>query len=342
MARLSVIIPVYNCNNRLHLCVESIIRQSFADWELILVNDGSMDDSFEVCQDYANKDNRIIAINQKNLGAGPARNKGIEVAKGEYIVFCDADDFYSKDAFMRLDNAINEYAFDLIIGGYNEFKIDSDNKIHFGFKRILENWSADDFTTVKHKYMELRKQGCITAPWAKAYRRSLLKDYCIQFPDLRRCQDIAFNLDVYDRIRSLCIIDAVLYNYQTPDGDTYLSKFPVNMFDIHKFIYSKTIDMLKKWDCCDCETKSALNALFLKDCSILLRLNYKNQWKLNKQRQSELAMQIMNDKITMAACETNPRGLKNKMIRLVLKKQKKWLSDFFSWGTLIWMKICKK
>ena len=99
MPIISVIIPVYNSEKYLRKCLDSVINQTLKDLEIICVNDGSTDQSLEILNEYINVDNRITVINQDNLGAGAARNKGLEVAKGEYIHFLDADDWLEPNAY---------------------------------------------------------------------------------------------------------------------------------------------------------------------------------------------------------------------------------------------------
>ena len=104
MPKLSIIVPVYNKENYMDACIHSILQQSFADFELILINDGSTDGSGEKCKYYQNLDNRVIFINQKNAGASIARNAGLKVAKGIYIGFIDSDDTIEPDMYELLIN----------------------------------------------------------------------------------------------------------------------------------------------------------------------------------------------------------------------------------------------
>lgn len=107
MEKITVIIPVYNAASFLERSVNSVINQTFANWELILVDDGSKDRSGQICDEFAQRDNRVCVIHQENAGAGAARNAGIEIAKGEYIIFVDSDDMIEPD-YMELLSKHNE------------------------------------------------------------------------------------------------------------------------------------------------------------------------------------------------------------------------------------------
>lgn len=102
MIKLSIIVPIYNAQNHLKKCIESIINQTEKDIEIILIDDGSTDDSLKICNEYQRKDFRINVIHQNNSGVSIARNQGIKIAKGEYIGFVDSDDWIDLDMFKRL------------------------------------------------------------------------------------------------------------------------------------------------------------------------------------------------------------------------------------------------
>ena len=99
MCLISIIVPVYNVEKYLERCLDSILSQTFSDFELILVNDGSTDHSLEICRSYAEKDERILLIDQENRGLSAARNAGIAVAKGEYLGFVDSDDYIAQNMY---------------------------------------------------------------------------------------------------------------------------------------------------------------------------------------------------------------------------------------------------
>ncbi len=338
--KFSVIIPVYNCADKLHISVDSILNQTFQDFELILVNDGSKDDSLKVCRLYTAKDSRVKVLNQTNSGAGPARNNGIEQASGDYLVFCDADDFYEPIALKSFARATEKNP-DIIISSYQEFKYSTGGEVIVCSKRMMEPQEVTDLNEVRKAYIEFRKQSVITAPWGKAYRRSVVVENEIKFANLRRCQDVAFNLSFYDHVYSVTVIPEITYNYQTPDDDSYLKKFPVNMFDIHKTIYQMTVEKLVKWDVLTDREKRFLDEHLMRDAIILLRLNFQNSWKLSKAEQIKLSRKILEDSVLGAATQTKSTGLMNKIIRYILRSKKLWLVNGFSWGTLIYQERIK-
>lgn len=109
--KISVIVPVYNASTYIGRCIESVQAQTYKKWELILVDDGSKDDSLNICSEYASKDTRIHVIHQENAGPGIARNTGIDMANGEYIVFIDSDDYIEKEYFSLLSKHNEDVVF---------------------------------------------------------------------------------------------------------------------------------------------------------------------------------------------------------------------------------------
>ena len=129
---ISIIIPVYNSEKLLKQCLDSVLNQTLNNIEIICVDDGSTDNSFEILKEYEKKDNRVIALTQKNSGAGVARNKGVEIAKGKYIAFIDSDDWIEHDALEKLYNNIENNDSDMVLFNSIEHKPDYQFK-----KRIL-------------------------------------------------------------------------------------------------------------------------------------------------------------------------------------------------------------
>lgn len=109
--KISVIVPVYNAENYVNRCIESVLAQTYTDWQMVLVDDGSKDESLKVCQRYADIDSRISVIHQENAGPGVARNTGIAAAKGDYVVFIDSDDYVEKDYFQLLSEHEEDVVF---------------------------------------------------------------------------------------------------------------------------------------------------------------------------------------------------------------------------------------
>lgn len=215
--KISVIVPIYNSAQTLERTLNSIINQNYKNLEIILVNDGSTDNSLEICKKYAEKDNRIRIVNQFNKGVGEARNHGIDVATGEFISFVDSDDTMDKNFYSELiatqivTNAdIVESGAKVVLGKNNEiYPYEKKDKIN-----IFEN----------HDYMKNYLNFSLNVSvWGKIYKKELIGD--IRFPDLNINEDFVFLWEIVKRTKLFCENLNVNYHYYL-DKEVSLSKAP--------------------------------------------------------------------------------------------------------------------
>lgn len=192
---ISVIIPVYNAQKGIHRCLDSLFEQTFQDFELLLLNDGSTDQSLDILDEYASQNEQIKVINKENEGVAKTRNLGISLAQGEYIVFIDNDDFIAPDYLESFYQAIHNGHQDIVLGGYK--RVNQDNKILFQQDLKESEWA---------KYI-------IVAPWARIYRSSFLKQNQIAFFDYPIGEDVIFSLHAYHKTEKIKIIDYNGYNW---------------------------------------------------------------------------------------------------------------------------------
>ena len=192
---ISVIIPVYNAQDGIKRCLDSLLNQSFKNFEIILLNDGSKDNSLNILKEYELKYSFVRVIDKQNEGVAVTRNKGILLAEGEYTMFMDNDDFVDSDYIETFYQAIHEKNLDLVIGGYK--RVNQDNQIIFSQDIQQSEWS---------KYI-------IMAPWAKIYRTEFLKTNNLEFFDYGIGEDIIFNLAAYKTTDKIGLLDYKGYNW---------------------------------------------------------------------------------------------------------------------------------
>lgn len=179
----SIIVPVFNVENQIKKCVDSILLQTFKNFELILIDDGSTDDSGIICDQYAEKDKRIVVLHQKNQGVSAARNAGIQKSIGEYIVFVDSDDFVDKDIL----NHLNQSDADLVIVGFSDYSGETVTKIVLDDN---ERWMITSDEEILHF---LKKKTSVFV-WGKRYKKSIIDRWNIKFRcDMKFSEDIVFN-----------------------------------------------------------------------------------------------------------------------------------------------------
>lgn len=166
---ISIIVPVYNIENFVGFCIESLVKQTYTNIEIILVDDGSNDNSKNICEKYALHDNRIKIIHQNNAGVSAARNKGIEAAKGDYIAFVDGDDYCDKNIFKKLYESLIKYNADIVCCRWNEVK---NNK-------IIETggycYDENEKLFIKNEFVEEYVKKFDLYVWNKLYRAEIIK-----------------------------------------------------------------------------------------------------------------------------------------------------------------------
>ena len=237
--KISVIIPVYNSEKYLNECIDSILTQTFQNFEIIAINDGSIDSSGQILDDYAKKYDNIKVIHKENEGQGYARKVGLDLAQGDYILFIDNDDYYEKDALEKLYRNITVNRSDIAIMEIATFSFDSNIKSSpFWYKNITsffpENTDFENFTFDCKSAKPLVFEHCF-ACWNKIYSKQFLNKYTdLYFPKNRQFEDTPFHVQIILRAKKISICTDRLYNYRMMHvGMTTLLLFKSNKcFDI--------------------------------------------------------------------------------------------------------------
>ena len=203
---ISVIVAVYNIENYVEKSVTSIMEQSYRNLEIILVDDGSTDESGRICDRMARQDARILVIHKPNGGLADARNAGLAVAKGDFIGFVDGDDWIDADMYGKMLGAMSEHHVDLAVCRYRRVYRDhtvdgsKDRVVLFEGKELLQAYVE-----------ELEDYDIQNAAWNKLYRKEVLKDLC--FPAGRWYEDIVFITKVFSNAEKCVYLDTACYNY---------------------------------------------------------------------------------------------------------------------------------
>ena len=220
--KVSIIIPVYNCEKYIARCLESIIKQTLKEIEIICINDASGDDSFDILNNYQKKDSRIKIIHMPgNKGAGLCRNKGLELASGEYIHFVDADDYMMLDACEKLYNHMKEKNGDIC---FHKIKIISENKNNESSvsQGILEKYDGSYIGTgLLDEFV--KNNEFFLYPWSVIFKRKLINENKLTFSSLLIGEGGEFVLKALVRAKSASVLDEVLYYYNVHE-DSIMGK----------------------------------------------------------------------------------------------------------------------
>ena len=204
---ISVIVPVYNAENYLRKCIESIINQTYNELEIILVDDGSTDSSPKICDEFAEKDDRIKVIHKVNGGVSSARNAGLDCFKGEYVTFIDSDDYIESNMFELIAEAIRRKDVDLVF--IREKSVNLEGKTIY-INGDIPSGKILYFGREKAEERIIKMQ--INGMCDKTYKRSLIENIRV-LEGKRHGEDLFFNIQVLERVKTVALVDEILYSY---------------------------------------------------------------------------------------------------------------------------------
>lgn len=258
---ISIIVPIYNAERVLSRCIDSIQRQTYKDIEIILINDGSNDNSLKICNEYAHNDQRIMVIDIPNEGVSNARNTGLGIAQGDYIGFVDSDDYIEPQMFDRMIKKIKSEFADVIFCDYfshknNGKKVISMSEFAMDREKIVEELIPKFLSPISLSGNQHNMHG--GAVWRCLFKKTIITESNIQFnTELKIAEDLVFLLEYLSKTQKVSFINEPLYNYITVDLGSTTQKF-IKEFEyqidryyyeldriFEKFNYNNIIDFAK-------------------------------------------------------------------------------------------------
>ena len=204
MKKISVIIPIYNVEKYLKRCIESIIKQTYSNLEIILVDDGSPDGCAKICDEYKNKDERIVVIHKKNGGLSDARNAGLKVATGEIISYIDSDDYVDLDMYEKMTKAMEEKNADIVVCGTNIDYEDGHTKVKC--EKEEKSFNREEALIELNSFKSFDM-----AVWNKLYKREVVDK--IEIPVGKKSEDYFVMYQYFARAKKVVIINQAKYHY---------------------------------------------------------------------------------------------------------------------------------
>lgn len=314
---VSVIVPVYQSEQHLQRCLKSITGQTYYNLEIIVIDDGSTDRSPEICDQFSGQDHRVLVIHQQNRGVSAARNKGIEMAAGDYLMFVDADDFLDHTMVEDLMNAIEGASADLAISGFCMVYQDGSPDRIFEPERTYTG-SLKNF--VKSQMLECYDNFLLNTQCNKLCSAEIIRRHHIRYP-----ADMAINEDIYISMQMLmhsrqivCVNKAYYYYWQYQKPQSLVTRFNPNGVDTCLILLEVVWNCLKKAQA-DNRTRNQMNNRMLFHICGFVGLPYYRSDYTNRQCLDEVRKLANNPAFRKLLRETRPFGLKNKTAYLLLK-----------------------
>ena len=250
---ISVIVPIYNADKYLHRCIKRILAQDYTDFELLLIDDGSTDNSGTICDEYAIKDNRIRVFHKENGGVSSARNWGLDNAIGEYIMFVDSDDYMLPGMLEVMLSTLESKKTDLVVCGTTE--------TGGGYWRPIADVDYS-INQLKENFVSLLHTELLSPPWNKIYKKEIIGSN-------RFCEDISFGEDLLFNIQYLEKCENISFIKESP---FYHEKENENSLVV-KFNRNRLLDIEKVWVVVDrfSEDKEGLYSKYLRDLTVYIR-----------------------------------------------------------------------
>jgi len=237
MPKVSVIIPVYNVEKYLRECLDSILSQTFKDFEVICVDDGSTDASVDILREYADNDDRFILLKQENQGAAAARNYGMSIAKGKYLLFLDSDDVFSE---MLLEKSVAKAEFfDADITIFKAMSFDTTSKIKAVMKDGITKFRLGQQKTFSHNDVSDKIFNSFLIPaWNKLFKKSFVFNNKILFQEIKRYNDLFFTNKALTLATKIILLDEVLLFYRVGLKSNLQSGKDDTPLEVHKALFA--------------------------------------------------------------------------------------------------------
>lgn len=243
---VSIVVPIYNAENYLRRCVDSILNQEYTDFELLLVNDGSTDASGDICEEYGAQDPRVIVIQKENTGVSDSRNRALDRARGKYLQFLDSDDWITPDATRLFVRAAEEYGCDMVISDF--YRVVGERLSTKGDIEEEGVLTREEFAA---HMMENPADFYYGVLWNKLYRRDIVEEHNLRMDtDINWCEDFMFNLEYIRYAKVFYALHAPIYYYVKRKGSlasqginiSKIVKMKLNVFEYYNNFYKHVLE----------------------------------------------------------------------------------------------------
>lgn len=334
---ISIIIPVYQCKWNIEQILKDISAQTYKDYEVLLVDDGSSDGSGKICKTCAQKYNKVRAILKEHSGVGATRNVGISHAEGDYIAFIDCDDRIESDYLETLVSKVEQA--DLIISSFDRQFYKGDKYV----RTVITKPVAADvgcMNKLDKYFSELYVSTLIGTVVCKLFKRDIIQKNDIHFrSDVYLGEDFIFNFDYLRCCQSVRCIDYIGYHYTCREGNSLTHKSDLQKFEYGKILFNKSLDFCEDMNLSK-NSQGAVADLYLRTCFKNIEYAYGLEQKLNLCDLYRYIKKVITDIDTQRALEMSiASATEFRIYKVILKMRSVLVAGIFAWIRLLYKKI---
>lgn len=330
--KISVIMPVYKVERFIGKCIDSLIAQTLQEWELIAVDDGSPDNSGQICDAYAKKDSRISVIHKENGGAPSARNAAMEIAKGKYFYFMDSDDWAEPSMLEKMYQKAEEHSAQLVVAGFYIDTYYSDTEFYTQAQCLPAKvfTSQQDFR--ENAYMMFDKNLLYT-PWNKLYLAQYILDHDIRFQNTF-WDDFPFNLDVVRDIERVVLMNEKYYHFMRARAESETAKYRADMYDKRETEHGWLLDLYQYWNVNNAESREMIQRRYIERVVGCIENVTNSACTLTKKEKKDfIRKMITGERVRTALKYAKPNSFTMRMMLVPLKM--KWTGLTYLEGVII-------
>jgi glycosyltransferase EpsJ len=321
---ISIIMPVYNVEKYVGKAIESILAQSFTDYEFLIVDDGTPDGSGKICDEYAAKDERIKVIHKENGGAPSARNAAIDIARGKYLYFLDSDDWAEPDMLKDMYELAQKNDSQLVVcgfyidtyyeGGNLSEKIAVDDKVYT---------NAQEFRQEAYRYFD---RNLLYTPWNKLYRKDLIDKYNLRFPQTL-WDDFPFNLRFMFKVERVTVTTNAYYHFIRARADSETAAYRADMYEKREEEQDWMEELYEEWDIHDPATEEMVARRYIERMIGCITNVTSSKCTLSgKERREQIRTMLYNPRVDKALKLAKPRSGYMKLMLVPIRWKATWLT----------------
>lgn len=322
--RISIIMPVYNVEQYVGKAIESILEQTFTDYELLIVDDGTKDQSGVICDEYAQKDARIHVIHKENGGAPSARNTAIDIARGTYVYFMDSDDWAERTMLQDMYDMAEKHQAQLVVCGYY---IDT----YYGSKHLTEKICVDNrvytdaasFREQSYRYFD---RNMLYTPWNKLYRLDYLNAYKLRFPDTL-WDDFPFNISYIRHVERVVVTTNAYYHFIRARADSETAAYRADLYEKREEEHGWMEQLYREWGVESEKTREMIYRRYIERMVGCIANVTSSKCTLSKKEQrAAIRKMLHNPRVDEALAAARPRSGYMRLMLIPIRWKNTWLT----------------